>query len=70
MTDRNIDAARYDFAISGEPGEDGAVVGVFIIEQDGSCNRLVMKPDVAQGFGRMLCAHSDYLAQRAPREWE
>lgn len=70
MAERTLDPARFDFGLSGQPGEDDAVVGLFILESDGTVNTLALRPELAQNIGRMLCAHSDYLEQRPPREWD
>lgn len=67
---RTLEPAGFQFAISGQPGEDNAAVGLFILETDGTVITLALTPDLAQQVGRMLCANSDYLAQRPPREWD
>lgn len=67
---RTLEPAGFQFAISGEPGDDNAAVGMFVLEEDGSVITLALSEELAQRVGRHLCANSDYLAQREPRKWD
>lgn len=67
---RTIEAEAYGFSIgSHDDAEQATHVGLHVIEADGTRTTLALPEQDAQVVGRMLCAHSDYLAQRPPRDW-
>ncbi len=66
--DITIHPTSYDILLDDE-SSDQTYIGLRLNLTDGSTVTVPMVEQTAQQVGRLLCAHSDYVAQRPPRNW-